>query len=259
MIPLQEQERIRGYFAENLTGGVKMEHFTQRPLSIMVAGREECRFCTETRQTLEELRSLSPKISLRVHELSESGELAARLDVDRVPSTIVRGQLNRPLRFDGFPGAGLFPPFVDALVAASRGSTDLDRGLKKSLQRLRDDVQIRLFVSPVGPFCPLMLSLVFALGLENQHLRVTVIEVDEFPRMAQALRLQAVPTTLIGPHSRLIGAVEPQTFLEQLSRAAEGRSPISGELLGTASGPATPIGAAPEPRSSPSGLILPGR
>jgi alkyl hydroperoxide reductase subunit AhpF len=259
MIPLQEQDRIRGYFAENLTGGVKIEHFTQRPLSIMVAGREECRFCTETRQTLEELRSLSPKIGLRVHELSDSASIAARLDVDRVPATIFRGQLNRSLRFDGFPGAALFPPFVDAVVAASRGSTDLDRGLKKSIQRIRDDVQIRLFVSPISPFCPPMLSLVFALGLENQHLQIAVIEVDEFPRMAQALRLQAVPTTIIGPHARLVGAVNPETFLEQLSRAAEGRSPISGELLGTASGPATPIGAAPEPRSSPSGLILPGR
>jgi alkyl hydroperoxide reductase subunit AhpF len=259
MIPLQEQERLRSYFAEQLTGGVKIEHFTQRPMSIVIAGREQCRFCSEMQQTLEELKSLSPKISLRMHELSESQAVAAKLDVDRVPATIIRGQLNRSLRFDGFPGAGLFPPLVDALVNASRGSTELDRRLKKSLQRIRTRLQIRLLVSPVSPYCPAMASFVFALGLENQHLQVTVIEIDEFPRMAQALRLQAVPTTLIGQHARLVGAVDPEAFLDQLNRSAEGRSAITGEILGTASGPATPIGAAPEPRSSPSGLILPGR
>jgi alkyl hydroperoxide reductase subunit AhpF len=259
VIPLQEQERLRQYFTDSLTGGVKIEHFTQRPLAIVVAGRDECRFCSEMRQTLEELRSLSAKISLRVHELSESAKIATKLEVDRVPSTIFRGQLNRSLRFDGFPGAALFPPFVDALVSASHGTTDLDRRLKKSVQRIRERLQIQLFVSPVSPFCAPMLSLVFALGLENQHLQVRVIEVDEFPRMAQALRLQAVPTTLIGQHARFIGVVDPETFIDQLLRAAEGRAPISGEILGAASGPSTPIGAAPEPRSSPSGLILPRR
>ena len=260
MIPLQEQERLRQHFAERLTGGVKIEHFTQRPLSIVVAGREECRFCTEARQTLEELRALSPKISLRVHELSEAGKLAAGYGIERAPVTVFRGQLNRALRFDGFPGAGLFPPLIDALIGASRGSTELEGRLKRSLQRIRAKLDLRLYVSPTSPYCPPMTALAYAFGLENQRLKVTVVEIDEFPRLAEGMRLRAVPTTIIGDRARFVGAVDADVFMEQLARAAEGSTlTVGGGLLGAAAGPSTPVGAAPEPRTSPSGLILPGR
>jgi len=84
VIPLKDQEQLKKVFAEALTGPLKIEHFTQRPLSILVPGREECRFCQEVRTLLEELRALSPKLGLRVHELSEARELAARLGVERV-------------------------------------------------------------------------------------------------------------------------------------------------------------------------------
>jgi alkyl hydroperoxide reductase subunit AhpF len=260
MIPLQEQERLKQYFAERLTGGVKIEHFTQRPLSILVAGREECRFCAETRQTLEELHALSPKLRLQIHELSESAKLAAGLGVDRVPATVFRGQLNRSLRIDGFPGAGLFPPFVDALVSASRGATELDARLKHALRRIQARLDVRVYVSPAGPYCPPMTSLAYAFGLENQRLRVSVIEVDEFPRLAESLRIRAVPTTVLGDRARIVGAIAPDVFIEQLAHAAEGQALTVGEsLLGTSAGPSTPLGAAPEPRTSASGLILPGR
>ena len=259
MIPLQEQERLKQYFNDRLTGGVKIEHFTQRPLSILVAGRDECRFCNEMKQTLEELRALSPKISLRIHELSESAALAAEYGVDRVPSTILRGQLNRALRFDGFPGAGLFPPLVDALVTASRGSTELDGRLKKSLQSVRDRLDVRLFVSPSSPYCPPMTSLLYAFALENQRLRLSVIEVDEFPRLAEAIRLRALPTILIGERVRLVGLLEPGVIIEQLALASFGRATAGEALLGAPSGPSTPVGTPPEPQRSPGGLILPGR
>jgi len=260
VIPLQEQERLKKYFDERLTGGVKIEHFTQRPLSILVAGRDECRFCAETGRTLEELRALSPKISLRVHELSEAAKLAAGYGIERVPATVFRGQLNRALRFDGFPGAGLFPPLIDALVSASRGSTELDGRSKRSLQRIRERLDIRLFVSPSSPYCPPMTALAYAFGLENQRLRVSIIEVDEFPRLAEGMRLRAVPTTVIGARARFVGAVDADVFIDQIANAAEGRSLTASEgVFGTPAGPSTPLGGAPEPRTSPSGLILPGR
>lgn len=261
MIPLQEQERLRQYFSERLTGGVKIEHFTQRPLSIVVAGREDCRFCNEARQTLEELRALSPKISLRVHDLGEAGKTAASMQVERAPTTIMRGQLNRPVRFEGFPGAGLFPPFVDALVNASRGSTELDPRLKRRLQRVSNPVNVRLFVSPGSPYCPLMLQIAYAFALENHRIKVTAIEIEEFPRLTEALRVTAVPLIIVGDQLRFTGAVNEDVLLEMIARGSEGRGLTVGESLrGSELGPTTALTAqAPDRRTSPSGLIIPGR
>jgi hypothetical protein len=104
-----------------------------------------------------------------------------------------------------------------------------------------------------------MTSLLYSLGLENQRLHVSVIEIDEFPRLAEAMRLRALPTMVIGDRTRLVGLLEPGILIEQLALASSGRATIGDGLLGAPSGPSTPVGAAPEPRTSPSGLILPGR
>jgi alkyl hydroperoxide reductase subunit AhpF len=263
VIPLQEQDRLRQYFAEQLTGGVKIEHFTQRPLSIVVAGRDECRLCDETRTLLEDLRALSPKISLRVQEISEAGKAAAAAGVERAPATIVRGQLNRPLRFEGFMGAGLFPPFVDALVNAARGSTNLDARLKKRLDRIRDRASVRVYVGLSSPFSASMVQTAYAYALENQRLRVTVVEVEEFPRVAQALQIGAVPYTIVNDRLRFAGALPAEVFLEMIARGAEGRGLTAAEsLLQRPLGPTTPLAQAQEPQQpqrTASGLILPGR
>jgi thioredoxin reductase (NADPH) len=261
MIPLQEQERLRQHFAERLTGGVKIEHFTQRPMSIVIAGREECRFCNEARQTLEELRGLSPKIGLRIHELRESAKLAATMKVERAPTTILRGQLNRPIRFEGFPGAGLFPVFIDALVNASRGSTELDTAVKRRLQRVSTAVGVRLFVAPGSPFCPPMLQMLYNFALENHRIKVTAIEIEEFPRLAEVMRVPSVPYTIVGEQLRFGGAVNDATLIELIARGSEGRGLSVGESLrGSELGPSTPLSApSAEPRSSPSGLIIPRR
>jgi hypothetical protein len=92
VIPLQEQERLRQYLSERMTGGVKIEHFTQRALAIVVPGRDECRYCVETAQALTELRGLSPKISLRIHDFDATRRLPIAAGVERVPTTILRGQ-----------------------------------------------------------------------------------------------------------------------------------------------------------------------
>jgi hypothetical protein len=260
VIPLQEQERLREHFAERLTGGVKIEHFSQRQLSILVAGREECRYCGETRQALQELRALSPKISLRVHELSDARKEAAALGVERAPSTVLRGQLNRPVRFEGFFGAALFPAFVDTLISASRGETELDARTRRRLQRIKTQVSIRMFITPATPFAAPMMQTAFAFGLENQRLKVSIVEVEEFPRLASALQLRAVPTTLIGERARLVGAVGPDVLLDQIIQVSEGHSLTVGDgMLGTPAGPSTSLQPAAQARSTPSGLIIPGR
>lgn len=260
MIPLQEQERLREHFRERLTGGVKLEHVTQRPLSIVVPGREECRLCAEARQIVEELRALSPKISLRVHELSESPKLAADLGVERVPTTVLRGQLNRQIRFEGFFGGLLFPVMVETIIAVSRGATDLDPRTKRRLERIRDRVALRVIVSLSSPYAAAIMRTAFAFGLENQRLRVTVTEAEEFPRLVESLQVRAVPLTIIGERARLAGAIAPDAFVDQILKAGEQRAlHLGGGLLGAALGPTTPLQPRAEPQASPSGLILPGR
>jgi alkyl hydroperoxide reductase subunit AhpF len=148
LIPLRDQEIIREKFAQELTGAVRLDHFTQRQSTLFVPGREECPTCDDTRQIMEELAALSDKITLNVYELSQERERAARLGVGKIPATVIGDGKQRAIRFFGIPSGTEFPGFILDIVDVSRGKADLAKETLKALRKLKDDVWIQVFVTP---------------------------------------------------------------------------------------------------------------
>ena len=259
MIPLQDQDYLRRLFSESLKGPVKIEHYTQRPLAIIVPGREECRFCNEARQTLQEISSLSPRLSLRVHDVGDEPDVVARNAIEHVPATVLRGQVNRPLRFYGFFSGTLFPAMIETITRISGTGTDLSSRTKRRLQRIRDEIQIQLFVSPSCPYSPGMMDLVYRCALEAHRIKASVIETAEYPRLIDAYQLRAVPFTRIGERLSFAGAVDEDGLIDQIMRVVERRTLSLGEgFLTSGSRPTTPLAPPTETRPTQSGLFIPG-
>jgi alkyl hydroperoxide reductase subunit AhpF len=148
VIPLREQEYIKDKFAQELVGPVRFDYFTQRASPLYVPGREECVYCEDVRQLLEELAALSTKIKLTVHEFREAREAAARLGVDKIPGLVIRGPTNRPIKFYGIPSGHEFPGLIDDIVDASRGKADLAPETARRLKKLKQDIAIQVLVTP---------------------------------------------------------------------------------------------------------------
>ncbi len=268
MIPLREQEAIRSLFERELGGRVRIDFFTQRPSKLVLPGREECAFCEDVRKMLRELASLSERIVLTVHEFSEERAAAARLGVDRIPGIVVRGILNRPLRFFGIPAADLFPAFVDAIIAASHGEPMVSRETARILKKMRRDVDLTVLVAPPCPHSAAMALIAARLALASPRVHASVVEVTEFPDLMERHEVREVPTTIMDGRIALVGEVE---FEEDLADALVEASAEEPSPLATTSrrhvGPATPVGPPPRPsseeapsfRRTQSGLILPGR
>lgn len=261
MIPLQEQELIRETFRESLTGPVKLDFFTQRRAPVFIPGREECRFCEDLQQVLEELSGLSEKITLRVHELAKAPPEAKRYGVERVPATVIRGVLNRPIALYGMPGGTLFPVLVEACVAVSIGVSGTAPALKRRLKRIRRDLPVRIFTTMEDSDGADMVRQVAGIALESGRVHLSVIEAGEFPALAEQAGLQSVPLTVIDGRIRLEGYLSTEETLEQIVRAAE---------TATATGPARlpgggvaldvpQAGEVQRGETRPSGLIIPGR
>jgi alkyl hydroperoxide reductase subunit AhpF len=148
VIPLREQEYIKEKFAQELVGPVRIDYFTQRASPLFVPGREECAYCEDVRQLLEELAALSDKIKLTVHEFSEAREAASRLGMDKIPGLVIRGPANRAIKFYGIPSGYEFPGLIDDIVDASRGKAELAPETVRRLRRLKQDVLIQVLVTP---------------------------------------------------------------------------------------------------------------
>ena len=256
MIPLREQEYIRQRFASELTGKVRIDYFTQRASRLYVPGREECPYCEDTRQMLEELAALTDKINLSVYELSEAQEEAARMGVDKVPGIVLRGPANRPVTFYGIPAGNEFPGFVETIVDASKGQVELARESGKQLRKLKKTVSVTVFVTPTCPHCPGVARAAYRLGMASPHIRATVVEASEFPRLAQRYGIRAVPTTVLDDRMVVTGAMNEATLLEQVLKAAEEGALASGAAQ---AGAATATGGSGEPAAPTRGgrLILP--
>ncbi len=148
MIPLREQEYIKEAFARELVGPVRIDYFTQRASALYVPGREECAYCEDVRQMLEELAALNDKIKLTVHEFRDAREAASRLGVDKIPGIVIRGPANRAIKFYGMPTGHEFPGLIDNIVDASRGKVDLAPETVRRLKKLKQDVSIQVLVTP---------------------------------------------------------------------------------------------------------------
>lgn len=261
MIPLNEQEFIRTMYEEQLSGAVKIDYFTQRPAPVFVPGREECRFCGDVQTMLEEIASLSTRITLRVHELARAPEEAKRYRIERVPATVLRGVLNRPLVIYGMPAGTLFPFLIEACIAVSNGKSTATPTVKRKLKRIKRDLTVRVFTSLEDEAGAHLARQVAGIALETSRVRVEIIETAEFPGLAEQHKVEEVPVTLIDNRVRLPGFLSPDAMLDQIVKAAEttvvtgpARLPGGGVPLGVPQADDLERG-----ETRPSGLIIPRR
>ena len=156
MIPLKDQELIRQKFAQELTGPVKIDFFTEREMDLVIPDRKPCAYCKPAREMLQELASLSDLISLRVHIWEEADEELRKFGIERIPATVLRGPLGSAqgrrdgavLKFYGLPGGTEFPSFVESITDISRRETLLSPESVKALAKLKEKVTVRVFVTP---------------------------------------------------------------------------------------------------------------
>ena len=268
MIPLREQEAIRRRFAEELKGTVKIDFFTRRPAPVFVPGREDCPYCPQAQQILEELAHLSDRIDLRVHQEGADRTLEERYGIHGVPAIVVRGALNRPLVQYGFPTGVLFSVLLEGIIDASGPAPDPPPLVKRRLKRLKRPVTVQVFTLPDDQNGAVQARTAQVVALAGQHIRAEIIEAAEFPRLVEQFGIRATPTTIIdGGKGVLLGVQAPEELVDRIVRTAEQQLVSTKHALVTGlhetsgSGSATPFPQPPRQEGTvrPSGLIIPGR
>jgi len=247
MIPAAELSRIRARF-QGLKGRVRIDFFSPKDLKE-----------PPVLAMLQDLASVSPRIALTVHEFEPDSEAATKLNVDKAPAIVIRGQANRPLRYYGSPSQHQFAVFLETLVAASTGAVELEEETVRQLRRLRSDVNLRVLVMPSCKFSPVMAFNALRFGLQSVRVKVDVIDVSEFPFIIQQVGVPAVPVTIINDQYGIPGVVSEGDLAKAVLQAAEGEEvkvnsrPKTVTMLAARQ----PRPQPPGPRRTSSGLILP--
>jgi len=221
---LNEEARdfARKKFEEELIGKVTITLFTQEARILVLPGsaaEQECVYCKETRQLLEEIAELSDKINLKILDFSAEQDKAKAMDVNRVPALII-GENNR-VRFFGIPSGYEFTSLLEAIIDDSRGTTDLSAETKNSLSALTNDIHIQVFVTPTCPYCPSAVRLAHQVAAQSPKVKADMVEATEFPHLSQKYSVYGVPKTVFNEDLSLEGAVPEHVFMEHLLKAAQ--------------------------------------
>ena len=263
MIPLRDQQFLRERLQRDLTSRVRIDYFYQRKASIYIAGREECAYCEDVKTLLQEIASLSERLTLTLHDIEAEPDAAKALNVDKVPATVIRGKDNRPLRFFGVPAGTGFTNFIETVVEAGTGLVALQPETVRQLRKLKQDVHLQVLVTPACSFSPTVARIACKLALQSVRIKLDVVEIAEYPNLLQRYNVRVTPTIVIDDDLVLPGTLTEHDLVEAIFRHVEGK-PLTGSTRVANGTPfVMPSDAqqqqAPQDTVRASGLIVPGR
>jgi glutaredoxin-like protein len=217
LISDKDAEVLRREFEARLANPVRLLMFTQTL---------ECQFCKEARQIVEEVASLSDRITAEIHNFVLDKAVADLYAVDKIPAIAIMrvedGQSkDYGIRFYGMPSGYEFASLIEDIIDVSVGQTGLKAKTKEKLAAIKEPVHLQVFVTPTCPYCPQAVRLAHQFAIENEFIRADMIEAIEFPHLANKYGVRGVPQTVINESVHQEGAVPEPMMLARLLEALE--------------------------------------
>jgi len=202
------KEQIKKKFSKELKGDVKL---------ILFGKENECTFCLEYNELVEELAALSDKISAEHYPVSSPK--AKEHGIELAPSLLIYSPEHKTsAAFCGPPGNHFFPVLLEDIADASCGVPNISKDLIEKVKAIDFPVKIRVFVSQSCPYCPPAVKVAHDFSLINPKIHSEMIDGALFQELRQQYRVMGVPKTVINDKIELSGAQPPGEVLSQILR-----------------------------------------
>ena len=148
-----DKKAIQERFEESLQSDVKIRLFTQSDartlLTIPGQPQQTNEYAKVTKEVLQELAALSPKLSLEVLDVhGDDAAEARRLNIEQVPAILLGDDAEGRLRFYGAPVGNEFMTVLTTIEGLSQATAPLPEHVMKAAQRIDEPVHLRVFVTP---------------------------------------------------------------------------------------------------------------
>lgn len=167
-------------------------------------------------QLANELKEINPLISVEVHDFSD--EKAVQEYKVSFPATLcLVGKEKRDIKVLGLPSGHEFFPFLQTILDVSHGSAELSKEIEEKIKAINKSVNIKVFITPTCPYCPSAVRLAHIMALLNPNVSSEMVDVMEFPELAQRYEVSGVPKTVINDLIDLVGAYPPDIVLKKIN------------------------------------------
>ncbi len=199
----------------------------KEPVEVLLFGsKDNCDYCNETKQLLEEVTALHDKLALSVYDIEEHADVASKFNVTNAPGIVIAAKDNAEVKnlgiqFSGIPSGHEFSTLINDILIVSRRESGLDAKTREFLKNLDKPLHLQVFVTPTCPYCPRAVLLAHQMAMENpQMITAEGVEATEFPELANRFNVRGVPQTVINSGAgSVVGAVPEQNLLAEIQRA----------------------------------------
>jgi glutaredoxin-like protein len=199
----------------------------QEPVQVLLfTSKNNCDYCNETEQLLEEVTALNGKVELSVYDVNEDQEVATKFNVTNAPGIVIAARNNADVKnlgiqFSGIPSGHEFSTLINDILMVSKRDSGLDVKTRDFLKNLDKPLHLQVFVTPTCPYCPRAVLLAHQMAMENPTMiHAEGVEATEFPELANRFNVRGVPQTVINAGSGMVvGAVPEQNLLAEIRRA----------------------------------------
>ncbi|MCP4647470.1 MAG: glutaredoxin [bacterium] len=211
MLDEQLKEQIKKKLSSEMKGDVKL---------ILFGEGDDCSYCLEYKELVEELASLSENLSPEIYPFSSPER--EKHGVDIVPSLVVYSEEhNSSATFCGPPSSHFFPILIEDIIDASRGSPSISKEIIEKVKSIDFPVKIRVFASQTCPHCPPAVKVAHDFSLINPKIKAQMINSSFFQELCQRYNVRGVPKTIINDKMEFTGAQPPSEFLKYLFKLRE--------------------------------------
>ena len=201
----------------------------QEPVQVLFFGsKDNCDYCNEAKQLLEEVTALNEKLELSVYDMQENADVAKQYNVTNTPGIVIAAKdnaevTNLGIQFSGIPSGHEFSTLINDILIVSKRESGLDKKTREFLKGLTQPLHLQVFVTPTCPYCPRAVLLAHQMAMENpQMITAEGVEATEFPELASQFNVSGVPQTVINAgKGTVVGAVPEQNLVAEIMRALQ--------------------------------------
>jgi glutaredoxin-like protein len=167
------------------------------------------------RQLVDEVASLSDRISVEELNLILDKEKSAQFGIDRIPAIVLlRDGADTRMRFLGAPAGYEFSSLIEAVVLAGSDDSGLTDESKRAIaEKVTGPIDIKVFVTPTCPHCPRAVTLAHRMAVESPNISATCVEASEFHELSRQYRVTGVPKTVSSGGAEILGALPEEEFV----------------------------------------------
>lgn len=171
-------------------------------------------FNRATKELITVIAELSPKIKPSFYTIGD--EKSRNRNVFRSPTILIAPDRYN-IRFTGAPVGEEGRSFILTILMVSTGNTVLSEKSLKKLMRLKEKRDIKVYVSPLCPYCPQQVSYAVSAAIVKKDLvNVEIIEIYENKDIALELGIVSVPQTYINDILTAPGVESEDDFINSL-------------------------------------------